>query len=110
MIKNFEAQWKSLKQRKKGDKPDAPKITNDLPVIKWTQAFGDYPGRIIGHHTIPLSYVVRKEVTVPNHAPLLVPGQPHSEDHGSVDAELMDRVSHTHALYRDDNSLVYYKL
>ena len=35
VIKNFEAEWKALKEQKKGDEPDDPKITNALPVIKW---------------------------------------------------------------------------
>ena len=110
VIKNFEAQWKMLKERKKGDNPDVPNITKALPVIKWTQAFGRYLDGIIGHHTIPLSYVIREEITVPVHAPPLIPGQPHSEDHGSVESELVAGESHTHALYCDDKSLVYYKL
>ena len=110
MIKNFEAQWKALKERIKVDKSDAPKITNTLLVIKWTQAFVDYLGRIIGHRTITFPYVVCKEVTVPVHATPLVPYQPHSEDHGPLEADLVDRAANTPALYRDDNSLVYYKL
>ena len=109
-IKNLEAQGKALKERKKGDKPDTPKITNTLPVIKWTQAFGDYLNRIMGHSTTPLSYVVREEVTVPVHSQHLVPCQPHLEDHISVEADLVVRASNTHALYCDNNSLVYYKL
>ena len=36
--------------------------------------------------------------------------QPHSTLHGSVEAELVARASHTHALFRDDNSAVYYAL
>ena len=110
MIKNFKAQWKALKERKKGDEPDVPNISKALPVIKWNQAFGDYLDRIIGHHTIPLSYVVREEVTVPVHAPPLVLGHSHSEDHGSVKVDLVARASHTHTLYRDYIYLVYYKL
>ena len=86
--------------KKEGDKPDAPNIINDLPVIKWNQEFGDYLDSIIGHRTISLFYVVREEVTVPFHAPPLVPGQP----------QLVARASHTHTLYRDENSLVQYKL
>ena len=89
-----------MKERKKGDDPDVPKTTNALPVIKWTHAFREYLDRIIGHHTIPLSYIIREEVTVPVHAPSLVPGKPHSEYKGSIDAELVARESHTHALYR----------
>ena len=55
VFNNFEAQWKAIKERKKGDEPEVPKITKALSVIKWTQAFGDYLDRIIGNHTIPLS-------------------------------------------------------
>ena len=110
VFNNFEAQWKAIKERKKGDEPEVPKITKALSVIKWTQAFGDYLDRIIGHCTITLSYVVREDLTVPVHTPPLVPRQPHSEDHGSVEAEIVSRASHTHSLYCDHKSLVYYKL
>ena len=68
----------SAQEKKKGDNLDVPKIIKSLPVIKWNQAFGDYLIRIIGNRTIPLSYVIRKEVTVPVCAPPLVLGQPHS--------------------------------
>jgi hypothetical protein len=37
-------------------------------------------------------------------------GQPHSDEHGSVEAELIARASHNNALYRDDNASVYYLL
>ena len=107
MTKNFEAQWKALKEQKKINDPDVPKIIKALPVIKWTQAIGEYLDSIIVHHTIPLSYVFREKVTVLVHAPSLVPGQPHSEDHGSVDTELVARASHTHALYPDEKHIVY---
>ena len=99
-----------LKERKKGDEPDVPNISKALPVIKWNQAFGDYLDRIIGHHTTPLSYVVHEEVTAPVHAPPLVPVHSHPEYLGSVEVGLVARASHMHALYCDDNYLVYYKL
>ena len=60
--------------------------------------------------TIPLSYVIRDAVAVPVVAPLLATDQPHSTEHGSVEAELIARSSHGHALYRDDNSSVYHYL
>ena len=41
--------------------------------------------------------------------PLAV-NQPHSMEHGSVEGELVARAAHTHALYRDDNSVVYHHL
>jgi hypothetical protein len=110
VIKNFIEQWKALKDRKKGDIPEVPKITKALPIIKWTQAFADFLHRVIGVRTIPLAYVIREDVVVPAEAPALLAGQPHSREHGSVEAELVARARHNHALYRDDNANVYYKL
>ena len=43
-------------------------------------------------------------------APALAPSEPYSLEHGSVKQELVARASHTHALFREDNSDVYYKL
>ena len=43
-------------------------------------------------------------------APPLAPGQPHSIEHGSVEAELIAWSSHTHALFRNDNSDLYFLL
>ena len=110
VIKNFAEQWKALKDRKDGDLPDVPKITKALPVIKWTQAFADYLHRVIGVRMIPLAYVTREIEAVPGQAPPLMNGQPHSDEHGSVEVELVARARHNHALYRDDNASVYYKL
>ena len=110
VIKNFADQWKALKDRKIGEVPEVPKITKALPVIKWTEAFEDFIHRIIGVRMISLAYVIRETVAVPAAAPGLMPGQPHSEEHGSVEAELVARAVHTHALYRDDNAQVYYLL
>jgi hypothetical protein len=111
VVKNFAEQWKALKDRKKSeDIPDTPKITKALPVIKWTQALADFLHWIIGVHMIPLAYIIREDVAVNPAAPALIPGQPHSELHGSVEAELVARSPHTNALYHDDNAAVYYRL
>ena len=56
---------------------------------------------------IPLAYVIQINPQVPGPAPTLAPNQPHSTEHGSVEGELIARASHTHALFRDDNSVVY---
>lgn len=109
VIKAFVEHWKALKERKSKDKPETPKISRTLPVVKWTEAFHDYLHRVVGTRTIPLAYVVRSEVNVPAPTALLN-GQPYSELHGSVEGELIARASHAHALYRDDNAAVYYLL
>ena len=54
--------------------------------------------------------MIRGEVSVPVASPPIEAGQPHSTDHGSVEDELISCAAHTHTLYRDDNSEVYYKL
>ena len=85
VIKNFAEQWKALKDRKLGDTPEVPRITKALPIIKWSEAFHDYLHRIIGVRMIPLAYVIREVVVAPAAAPALMAGQPHSEEHGSVE-------------------------
>ncbi len=111
VMKNFEIQWKALKEKQRDeDTPDVPKITKTLPVLKWTEAFQDFLSRVIGVRTVPLSYVIREHVDVPAAAPALAAGQPHSTEHGSVEAELVARASHNHASYRDDNKAVYHYL
>ena len=110
IIKNFSDQWKALEDRKSNDPPDVPKISKALPIIKWTEAFSDYLHRTIGSRVIPLAYVTRETIEVPAAVPTLAPNSPHSVQHGSVEADLIARASHTHALYREDNAKVYYYL
>ena len=59
---------------------------------------------------IALAYAIRSNVDVSPQAPPLKASQPHSEQHGSVEAEMVARALHAHALYHDDNSAVYYHL
>ena len=59
---------------------------------------------------IPLAYVTRKEEDIPAMAPPLQARLPHSEVHGSIEGEMIARALHTHAMFRDDNTAVYYAL
>jgi len=59
---------------------------------------------------ILLAYMIREDETPPAAAPALEPGQPHLQEHGSIELELVAFVSHTHALFRDDSATIYYKL
>ena len=111
VMSNFEIQWwKALKERKDEDDPEVPKITKALPILKWTEAFQDFLNIVIGTRMIPLAYVILFHSQVPCNAPPLAVNQPHSTEHGSVEGELVARAAHTHAPYRDDNSVVYYHL
>jgi hypothetical protein len=75
-----------------------------------TEAFTDFLDRVIGVRTNPLYYVIQEEVQVPAVAPPLATDQPHSTEHGSVEAELIARSSHQHPLFRGDNANVYHHL
>ena len=110
VMKNFDIQWTTLKEKKGDDSPETPKISKALPVIKWTEAFQDFLNRKIGNHNIPLAYIIRDEPNPPAAAPPLAPGQPHSTEHGSVEAELIAWALHTHALFCNDNSDLYFLL
>ena len=110
VVKNFEIQWKALKVKKDEDTPEVPKISKSLPIIKWMEAFQDHLNRVISVQMIPLAYVTRTNEDVPAVAPPLQAGQPHSDEHGSIEGELIARASHTHALFKDDNAAVYFAL
>ena len=109
---SFRGHWASCekaKERKDEDDPEVHKITKALPILKWTEAFQDFLNRV-GARMIPLAYVIGIDSQVPDNAPPLEVNQPHSTEHESVEGELVARANHTHALFRDDNSVVYYHL
>ena len=89
IMKNFKIQWTVLKERNGDDSPETPKISKALPVIKWMEAFQDFLNRKIGNRNIPLAYIIRDEPNPPVAALPLAVGQPHSIEHGSVEAELI---------------------
>jgi hypothetical protein len=99
----------SLEDKKGGDEPEVPKITKALPIIKWTEAVRDYLHRVIGVRNIPLAYAIRPEADVPPIGAQAA-GTPHSTEHEAIETELIARAAHGHALFREDNLGVYYKL
>ena len=109
VLKTFELQWKALETRKEEDEPDVPKITKNLRVTRWSEAFSDFLRRIIGVRNAPLVYVIRENDAV-GAAPPLANNLPYSTEHGSVEGELIARLSLTHPVYKDDNAKVYHYL
>ena len=95
-VMNFEIQWTVLKDRKKDDDPDVPKITKALPIIKRTEAFQDFLHQSIGVRMIPLVYVICANICIPGPPPQITVNQPHSDEHGSVEADLVACSFHHH--------------
>ena len=116
----FHAQWIALQHLKEDDDPDVPKISKSLPIEKWRDAFVAMLRQCIGIRDISLMYLIRSDVAVPAPPPALrahpaVMGAidcvyPHSEDAGSIGAELILRASHDHVLYKDDNKKLFHLL
>ena len=97
--KVFALQWKSIQDRKSASDGIVPKITRTLGVVKWVSVFTDYCGTIIGVRDVSLTYVLRDSVAVSNPAPGRLLTNPYSEEHDSVQAELIARVSHSHPVF-----------
>ena len=109
-LKKFDMQWTSLLSRDDDNTPDVPKITRNLRVTRWSEAFNDFLHRVNGVRHAPLAYVIRAEADVPAVAPPLMQNQPHSAIHESIEGEMIARLSHDSPMFRDDNARVYHFL
>ena len=82
-----------------------PTYTSDLDTIKFLELVREHLRSKLGIRKIPLSYVVRKSVTVP-----IIRGIkqhfPYSENVNSFHDDLIIRASHDHPNYSDDNAMV----
>ena len=107
VLKDFSEQWESLVEKKDETVPDVPTITRALPIVRWTECFDDFLHQVIGHRMVPLAYLIRSNEAVDTPAPPLNNRNSYSEVHGSVEAELIARVSHTHNRFRDDNAKLF---
>ena len=106
-VSNFEEQWTAMQLEAKKDEKDVPKITRNLRMTRWSESFLDYTHTVIGVRDTPLAYVIRENANVVNPAPPLANNRPHSLAHGSVEAEMIARLSHTSPVFKDDNKKVY---
>jgi hypothetical protein len=109
-LKNFEIEHTALLERKDDTEAPVPKLDKNLTVPKWLESVKIHLSTVLGKRGIPLSYVVRPDETVAAVPPPLLAQQAYSEEHGSVEAELIARSSHTHALFRQDSRDVFERL
>ena len=110
-LKTFKTEWESLKEQKTAnDEGSLPVISNKLSIANFFEAYETFAGNFIGQSGCPLTWIYRQDVAVPAAAPALAVDQPFSDEHGSVAAEMISRMSHAHALYRPDNATGYAQL
>ena len=87
-----------MKENSKADDPNTPTINKSLPIMKWTEALRDHLHRCVGSRMIPLAYVIQDDEAVPGPCPPLKTDQLFSENHGSVEEDLVHCASHGHGL------------
>ena len=107
-LKNFDHALKALKALSEKAPPEIPKISRAMPVMKWSPAFEIVMESTYGTRDfLPLMYVLRKDVIPVDPPPPLMTNRPFSEDTGSLRSELINRASHTHVNFDEDNGLVF---
>ena len=104
-------QWDTLLESKKSNGDlTLPVISAKLSITAFFEAYETFTGEFIGQAHCPIAWIYRDDVVVAGVAPALEPDQPYSTEHGSVANELVNRLSHTHPLYRIDNATGYSQL
>ncbi len=109
VIQCFHEQHKALLARKVGDSTYAPpKLTKNFSTYKWLELFVLCLCQKIGMHHCPLEYVVRDILAVPVVAPPLEPLKLHSIEHGgSIEGNMIARMSHGHPLFKAGNGAIF---
>ena len=116
VLKDFHIEWKAITAMAELSSPSVPCITKNNSPLRWTDTFLDYCMNTFGVRTVPLAYIIRKNVDVlPEAMPIdnpigridpLLPGKAYGNG-GSVLNDLIARLSHDHPLYSTDNAKVY---
>jgi len=105
-LMDFHEQWENLLKKGEEKAPATPCITRSLQIIKWTESFEEFLHQVLGVNHVPLSYVIREHMLV-GAPPALLTNHSYSEEHGSVEGELIARSSHRTAQCRADNATVF---
>ena len=75
-------------------------------IIKWIESFKLRCSNVVGVKNCPIVYVIdEREANTPR--PALATDQPHSEEYGSVESELVKLLSWDHPLFKNDNNNVF---
>jgi hypothetical protein len=109
VLADFKVEWEDYESLKKQDDPDVPSISdkdNDRKVIKWVPIFIDCASRTYGSRG-PLAYVLRENAEVPTEEDDPLNDQTYFGQSGSLLEELIARLPHTGAIYKNDNATIY---
>eukprot|EP00957_Ditylum_brightwellii_P043272 3279230-Ditylum_brightwellii.AAC.1 len=88
VIWSFTKQWAGLTDCKRHTDPVVPKITAELPIMRWVDVFDDFLSRKIGVRTIPLSYMTNETALASRPASDHRENLPNGEEFTSIEEEL----------------------
>ena len=109
VMKNFSVEMKALKESVSPTEITRP-MKSSTKITIFLEYFQLHCHGIVGKPNTPLDCVLRSVEAVPAIGPVFLPNQAYSEEHGSVEGELIARLSFDHPLYRNDNAQVYQEL
>lgn len=108
VLKSFHLEWKAIQKLAAKDvELKLPVLSKNCPPMKWCESMKLYFDATFGVRNIPLSYVIRESANVtPEVDDPLAPSSSYGSS-GSVLSDMISRSSHTHALFKQDNSQVF---
>ena len=113
-LRHFKTEWDSIVTLSNQEPPKIPSLSKTNPPLRWSESFKNVCYNTFGVRLVPLSYIIRDKVEVtpetgadPNatYDPCLQ-DKAHGAS-GSVLEDLIQRTSHSHALYKKDNGKVF---
>ena len=104
-LANFELQWDALKELKKQDDPEVPKLEKGS-IIKWIKSFKLHCNNVVSVRNFPIVYFIDKRKANTSRRALAT-NQPHSKEYGSVESELVKLLSWDHMLFKNDTNNVF---
>ena len=102
-IKQFKALKELITNWK--EQPALPTLGRNVAIMKLLELIREHLRGILGIRQIPLAYVIRRKVT-PDPIEHIQETKPFSDNHESFHEELINRASHDHPNYVDDNAAV----
>jgi hypothetical protein len=102
---------KAFDESKDEKSESLPKLTRDALFLIWLEKHLIALDRHVGKRSIPLSYLFRKNVIPENEVngvpPKLLVDKPYAEVYGSVEMTLIERATHFHPLYTQDDRKLF---
>ena len=75
--------------------------------MKWAPTIIAFWTTYIGAINVPLTYLIKEDPEVTHPPPTLEIDRPYSAPNDSIYSELVERVTHIHALFTTDNQVLY---